>query len=112
MGSVRSRFFIFLLKHRHWFRLKLRRETIDWNTSIPKLRQRVENSAGRLGKVLSEIEVSPLETNEFSAEWIRTERETAAGSGGTIYHAITGHNRALSHRTTLSDICPGSHSPI
>lgn len=108
MGSVRSRFFIFLLKHRHWFRLKLRRETIDWNTSIPKLRQRVENSAGRLGKVLSEIEVSPLETNEFSAEWIRTDQ--ARDDRAILYFHGGGYvmGSSRSHRAIVSKFVAGS----
>lgn len=55
--SLRSRFFIFLLKHRHWFGLKLKRDTIDWNTSIPELRKRVEKSAEKFGKLPSDIEI-------------------------------------------------------
>jgi len=69
MQSIRSRFFIFLLKHRHWFRLKLKSETIDWNTSIQDLRQRVEKSAGMFGKLPSDIEIlrAPMDnpTGEF-----------------------------------------------
>lgn len=71
MNSLRGRFVLFLLKHRHWFRLKLKRETIDWDTSIPELRQRVEKSAGRFGKLPSGIEASPVVIDGLSAEWIR-----------------------------------------
>lgn len=71
MRSFRSYLVIFLLKHRHWFRFRLKRETIDWNTSIPALRQRVERSAGRIGKLPAGLEVSPATIPGLSAEWIR-----------------------------------------
>lgn len=74
MNSFASRFFIFLLKHRHWFRLKLKRETIGWDTSIPELRERVEKSAGMFGKLPDGIEVSPVTIDGLSAEWIRPSR--------------------------------------
>ncbi|MFO1349912.1 MAG: hypothetical protein U1F68_04215 [Gammaproteobacteria bacterium] len=70
MNSLASRFFIFLIKHRHWFRLKLKREAIDWDTSIPELRERVEKSAGMFGKLPNGIEVSPVTIGGLSAEWI------------------------------------------
>ncbi|HFD4193566.1 TPA: hypothetical protein ACF3WL_007173, partial [Pseudomonas aeruginosa] len=38
MPSLKARAVIFLLKHRHWFRLKARRESITFDTSIPALR--------------------------------------------------------------------------
>lgn len=71
MQSIRSQLLIFLLKHRHLFRLKCRRETIDWNTSIPELRQRIERSAGLFGKLPAGIEVSPVPIGNLSAEWIQ-----------------------------------------
>lgn len=71
MRSFKSHLILFLLKHRHWFRLRLKRETIDWNTSIPTLRKRVEKSAGRLGKVPLGIEVTTATIPGLSAEWIR-----------------------------------------
>jgi hypothetical protein len=71
VNSLRSQLFIFLLKHRHWFRLKLKKETVDWDTSIPELRQRVEKSAGMFGKLPSGIEASPVTIAGLSAEWIR-----------------------------------------
>jgi epsilon-lactone hydrolase len=108
MGSVRSQFFFFLLKHRHWFHLKLRKETIDLNTSIPKLRERVENSAGRFGRVHPEIEVSPLETKGFSAEWIRP-IQTHNYRAILYFHGggyVMGSSR--SHRAIVSKFVAGS----
>lgn len=76
MSSFKSRFIIFLLKHRHWFRLKPRREAIDWDTSISKLRERIEKSARMFGKLPDGIEVSPVTIDGRSAEWIRPSRIT------------------------------------
>lgn len=70
MQSLRSRFFIFLLKHRHWFRLKLKPETIDWDTSIQELRDRVEKSAGMFGKLPPDMEIKPAPIDGLNAEFI------------------------------------------
>jgi acetyl esterase/lipase len=71
MPSLQSRLFLFVLKHRHLLRFQLkRRATIDWNTSIPRLRQEIEKSAGFFGKLPAQIEVSPITIDGLSAEWI------------------------------------------
>jgi len=71
MPSLQSHLFIFALKQRHLLRSQLkRRATIDWNTSIPRLRQEIEKSAGFFGKLPSQIEVSPITIEGLSAEWI------------------------------------------
>ena len=70
MSSLRSRLFLFFLKHSHLLRFQLKRVTIDWNTSIPQLRQEVEKSAGMFGKLPAQIEVSPVIIDGLSAEWI------------------------------------------
>ncbi|MGB8657123.1 MAG: alpha/beta hydrolase [Candidatus Zixiibacteriota bacterium] len=71
MPSLRSRLFVFALKHRHLLRFQLKRRAIvDWNTSIPKLRQEVEKGAGFFGKLPAQIEVSPVQIDDLYAEWI------------------------------------------
>jgi len=70
MPSLRSRLFLFFLKHSHLLRFQLKKTTIDWNTPIPQLRQEVEKSAGMLGKLPAQIEVSPVTIDGLSAEWI------------------------------------------
>jgi acetyl esterase/lipase len=71
MQSIRSRFFIFLLKHRHWFRLQWKRETVDGDTSIEGLRQRVEKSAGMFGKLPGGIEILPAPLEEPTCEFVQ-----------------------------------------
>ncbi len=70
MPSLRSRLFLFFLKHSHLLRFQLKRTTINWNTSIPQLHQEVEKSAGMFGKLPAQIEVSPIKIDGLSAEWI------------------------------------------
>lgn len=108
MNSLRSRFYIFLLKQRHWFRLKLRREIIDWDTSIPELRQRVENSAGRFGKLPPGIEVSPVEIEGLSAEWIRPAQ--ARDDRAILYFHGGGYvmGSSRSHRVIVGKFVAGS----
>lgn len=71
MQSIRSRILIFLLKHRHWFRLRLKQETIDWNTSVPALRERVEKSAEKFGKLTSDIIIEPALIDDPNSEFIK-----------------------------------------
>ena len=110
MNSLRSQFFIFLLKHRHWFRLRLKRETVDGETSIPAWRQRVEKSAGRFGKLPSEIEVSPVTIANLYAEWIRPSQTRAARA--ILYFHGGGYvlGSCQSHRAIVAKFVAGSGS--
>ena len=75
MPSLRSRLIRFVLTHRHWFRFQLkRRASIDWNTSIPQLRQEAEKSSKLFGKLPKGIEVSPVTIDGLSGEWILPSR--------------------------------------
>lgn len=72
MSSLQSRLFIFALRYNHLLRFRLKRTTsIDWNTSIPRLRQETEGASRMFGKVPAQIEVSPMTINGLSAEWLR-----------------------------------------
>jgi acetyl esterase/lipase len=70
MPSLQSRILSLVMKHRHLLRFRLKRRVIDWNTSIPLLRQEVEKSASMFGKLPAQIEVSPITIDGFSAEWV------------------------------------------
>jgi len=70
MQSIRSQIFISLLKHRHWFRLKSKRETIDWDTSIDELREGVEKPSGLFGKLPDGIEVAPAAVTDPAGEFV------------------------------------------
>lgn len=108
MPSIRSRFFIFLLSHRHWFRLQWQREKIDWDTSIEALRERVEKSSGMFGRLPSEIEIHPAPIDNPTAEFVKINDRNQDGlilyfHGGGY---VMGSSRA--HRGIVSKFVKGS----
>ncbi len=71
MPSLRSRLFVFALKHRHLLHFQLKRtNTIDWNTSIPLLRQQTEKGTGFFGKLPDQFKILQNTVNSLSTEWI------------------------------------------
>lgn len=108
MRSLRSHLVLFLLKHRHWFRLRLKRETIDWNTSIPALRERAERSARRLGKVPAGLEVTAAAIPGLPAEWIRPSASSKAHA--ILYFHGGGYvmGSSRSHRGIVAKFVAGS----
>lgn len=70
MASIRSRLFIFILRNRHFLRFRLKKEAVDWNTSIPRLRREAEKAVKFFGKLPDGIEVSPISIDYLHAEWI------------------------------------------
>ena len=71
MSSLQSRFFRFVLRHSHLLRFRLKRESWDFNTSIPRFRETCEKLAGLFGKVPEGIAVTPVTASGLPAEWIR-----------------------------------------
>ena len=78
MPSLRSRLLLFVMKNRHLLRLKLKKESIDWNkkASINRFRQECEEGAKRFGKIPAGFEISPVSVDGLSAEWIRPSQST------------------------------------
>ena len=72
MPSLKSRLFLFLLRNRHLFKFRLRRETIDWNkeSSIIKFRQECEKGSAMFGRLPAGIDISPVTIDGMTAEWI------------------------------------------
>jgi monoterpene epsilon-lactone hydrolase len=69
MPSLQSRLVYFLLRNRHLLKFHLKRESWDWNTSIPQFRQECEEGAKR-GKLPDGIEVESISVAGLHAEWI------------------------------------------
>lgn len=109
MPSLKSRMFLFALRHSHLLKFQLRRRcTIDGNTSIPQLRRETEKSAGLLGKLPSQIEVSPVEIGDLYAEWIRPSDVTR--DGVILYFHGGGYviGSCLAHRPVVAKFVQGS----
>ncbi len=74
MPSVQSRLFIFMMKNRHLLRFHLKRETWDWNTSVPDFRKQCEKGSSR-AKVPDGVKISPVTIEGVTiqgrqAEWL------------------------------------------
>ncbi len=74
MSSLQSRLFHFMVRNRHLLQFRLKKETWDWNTSVPRFRQECEEGAKKAGKLPEGIQISPVAIpglpSGLSAEWI------------------------------------------
>jgi monoterpene epsilon-lactone hydrolase len=74
MPSLQSRLIYFMIMNRHLLRLRLKRESWDWNTSITRFRQECEEANDRMAKMPADIQVAPADIDTLpaglSAEWI------------------------------------------
>jgi hypothetical protein len=61
MLTLRGRLVKFLLQNRHLLKMQFKKEVVDWTQkeSILNFRKRVEEGAGKFGKVPKDIKVSP-----------------------------------------------------
>lgn len=109
MQSLRSRLFLFALKNRHLLRFQLRRRcTIDWNTSMPQLRQEAEKPTGLFGKLPEGIHSSPVVMDGVPGEWVRAS-ESPEGRAILYFHGggyAIGSSRA--HRAIVAKFVKGS----
>jgi len=70
MTSFKSKIFNFLLRNRHLFQGKLKKESFDFNTSILKFREQCEKGATRYAKIPKGITIKPEIISGINAEWI------------------------------------------
>jgi monoterpene epsilon-lactone hydrolase len=69
--SLKSRAFIFAVRHRHLFQGRLRPEVITDETDTKALREQFEQGARRMGSVPAGIDVVAERIGEMHAEWIQ-----------------------------------------
>jgi acetyl esterase/lipase len=70
MSSVKSKMFNLMLRNRHLFQGKLKKERFDDNTSIDDFRKLCEDGAARYAKIPDGIEIKQEIINGIKAEWI------------------------------------------
>ena len=108
MPSYKSQLLNFTLRNRHLLKLHLKKETWDWNTSIPRFRQECEDGAKKSGKLPAGIEVSPLNVAGLPAEWIRPGSQH---NSGVIFYTHGGayvSGSCADHRAFVSKFVQGS----
>lgn len=70
MASLKSRFFNLMMRNRHLFQGKVKRERFDFNTSIADFRGRCEKGANKYSKKIAGITIKEESIDGIKAEWI------------------------------------------
>ncbi len=108
MPSLRSRIFYFTFKNNHLLRFRLKKETWDWNTSIPQFRERCEQANRGMGKMPAGVDVEQLTVDDLPAEWLVPHRAT---KDKVILYTIGGgyvSGSCKDHRAIVAKIVAGS----
>jgi epsilon-lactone hydrolase len=98
MPSVKSRFFIFMLRYQNILRFQFKRKPmVDWHTSIPDLRRKTEKAGKLLSRTPAGIVSEAIEINGRHAEWVTApaaEKNQAIlyfHGGGYVIGSAQGH---------------------
>lgn len=70
MQSIRSRFFIWLLKNRHLFQLKLKTPVVDENFSVTQFREKIDSAAVRFNRLPADIDIKTVDIDGMNGEWL------------------------------------------
>jgi acetyl esterase/lipase len=70
MTSFKSKIFNFLLRNRHLFQGKLKKDTFDFNSSIAGFRELCEKGATRYAKIPKEITIKEQVIEDIKSEWL------------------------------------------
>lgn len=70
MQSLKSRIFNFMMRNRHLFKGKLKKESFDFDTSIADFREQCEKSANKYSKLPHDIKIKEENINGIKSEWI------------------------------------------
>jgi len=77
MPSLKSQAFNFLMRNRHLFQGKLKREVFDSGTSIEDFRVQCEEGAAKYAKIPHNIEIKEEDINGIRSEWLIPEGANA-----------------------------------
>ncbi len=112
MASLQSRILFFTIRNRHLLKLRLHREVVDENTSIPGLRQEFEAGARRFGKIPEGIDVTPVTADGLPAEWICPSRAPAGAAHDRVVLFVHGGGyvtgSCADHRMHVAKVVQGS----
>lgn len=96
MQSIRSRIVIWLLRHRHFFKLQLRPEVVDENFSVAEFRADVDKATAKM-KMPKGVQTETIQIEQMGAEWIVPEGALAGKvlfyihGGGFISGSVQTH---------------------
>jgi len=115
MPSIQSQLFNTILRNRHLLRFRLKKESWDWNTSIPAFREECEGGA-RKAKLPEDTEVSPVHIPSLpeglAAEWIQPVRKSDRDQGDAVIFYTHGggyvSGSCSDHRAFVAKFVQGS----
>ncbi len=117
MPSLKSQLFNLMVKNGHLLRFRLKRESWDFSTSVPRFREQCESGAQRFGKLPEGIAIAPVTIEGLppglAAEWIRpaTAGDDPASSEGVVFYVHGGgyiSGSCSDHRAIVAKIVQGS----
>ncbi len=108
MQSIQSIVFIWLIKHRHLFKLKLKPETVDESFSVEKFRKDIDKMSVRM-KLPKNVKAEQINISNINAEWIIP--ENAVKNKVLLYIHGGGFisGSCLTHRMHVSKFANGTH---
>lgn len=109
MTSLKSQLLYFAMKNRHLFKLKLKPEAWDFNTSIPAFRQLCEESNAKLANQMpAGVTVTPTQIGKMYAEWLTSD---SADKSKVILYTVGGgyvSGTCSDHRQFVSKVAARS----
>lgn len=97
MQSIQSKLFIWLIKNRHLFKLKLRPEVVDTSFSVSQFREDVDKATAKMKMPKNVSTQNDVISSTIEAEWIIPEKATQGKvllyihGGGFISGSIQTH---------------------
>lgn len=97
MQSLKSRAINALIRHRHLFRGRLRREVFTMQSSIQAFRDQCEQTAARMSRIPPGVRVEPAAMAGIAAEWLHPAAAPGdkavlyAHGGGYVSGSCAGH---------------------
>jgi len=116
MQSIQSRLINFSIRNRHLLKFRLKRETWDWNTSIPAFREECEKGARKVklteGIIVTPVTIEGLATG-LATEWIRpyAKARVKEVKDAFIFYTLGGgyvSGSCLDHRAFVAKFVQGS----
>ncbi len=111
MTSLKAKILIGIMRKRHLFKGKLRKETLEWNEeSILKFRDNCERGAERFGKLPEGITVQPETIANISSEWLIPENAADdklifyVHGGGYVSGSCNDHRNIVSKITLQTGV--------
>jgi monoterpene epsilon-lactone hydrolase len=107
MQSIKSKIFIWLIRNRHLFKLKLKPEVVDENFSVSKFREGVDKTTANM-KMPAGVMIKKENIDSINAEWIKPENPIEGKMLLYIHGGGFISGSCQTHRTYVAKFALGS----